>query len=175
MREMEEVNVMRMMRRLNHQGMHTAEYAICFGLVVAAVVGMQTYVKRAIQARVKASTDIINTVTSGPSRTIIKVDSIPLGMASLEQFEPYYQDSKQTSDRASLFTEKHDKGEALDAQFGAHPRAFAARAPAGHILLWSVMHSQRTGPVLGHHPLGRGLPVLAAEVVVQGVKPLMRK
>lgn len=31
----------------------TAEYAILIGLVIAAVVGMQTYVKRGLQARVR--------------------------------------------------------------------------------------------------------------------------
>ncbi len=35
----------------------TAEYAVLLGLVIAAVIGMQTYVKRGWQARVKVETD----------------------------------------------------------------------------------------------------------------------
>jgi Flp pilus assembly pilin Flp len=41
----------------NKKAQSTAEYAILIGLVVAAVVGMQTYVKRGIQGRVKDAGD----------------------------------------------------------------------------------------------------------------------
>ena len=44
-------------RRLNKRGQSTAEYAILIVLVVAAVLAMQTYVKRALQARIQQETD----------------------------------------------------------------------------------------------------------------------
>ncbi|UCB56774.1 MAG: hypothetical protein JSV30_06170 [Candidatus Omnitrophota bacterium] len=45
------------MRRLNKKGQSTAEYAIVIGLIIGAVIGMQTYVKRGVQARVKDAVD----------------------------------------------------------------------------------------------------------------------
>jgi len=41
---------------LNKKGQNTAEYAILIALVVAAAVGMQTYVKRGVQARMRDET-----------------------------------------------------------------------------------------------------------------------
>jgi len=41
----------------NKKAQSTAEYAILIGLVIAAVVGMQTYVKRGIQGRYKDASD----------------------------------------------------------------------------------------------------------------------
>ncbi len=42
---------------LNKKGQNTAEYAILIALVVAAVVAMQTYVKRSMQAGIKFAVD----------------------------------------------------------------------------------------------------------------------
>ncbi len=41
---------------LNKKGQNTAEYAILIALVIAAAVGMQTYVKRGVQARMRDET-----------------------------------------------------------------------------------------------------------------------
>jgi len=54
----------------------TAEYAILIGLVVAALVAMQIYVKRGLQGRMKGATDYLATQTTD------------LGAAG--QYEPYY-------------------------------------------------------------------------------------
>jgi hypothetical protein len=45
------------MLRRSKKAQSTAEYAIVIGLVIAAVVGMQVYVKRGIQAKVKDASD----------------------------------------------------------------------------------------------------------------------
>lgn len=45
------------MLRLLRKGQSTAEYAIVIGLVIAAAVAMQVYVKRGIQAKMKQATD----------------------------------------------------------------------------------------------------------------------
>ncbi len=66
-----------MLRRLR-KGQSTAEYAIVIGLVIAAAVGMQVYVKRSIQGKMKDATGITQTDTSG---TVIGLTA---------QFEPQY-------------------------------------------------------------------------------------
>jgi len=45
------------MLRQSRKGQSTAEYAIVIGLVIAAAVAMQVYVKRGIQAKVKGAVD----------------------------------------------------------------------------------------------------------------------
>lgn len=54
----------------------TAEYAILIGLVVAALVAMQIYVKRGLQGRMKGATDYLATQTTDIGAT--------------GQYEPYY-------------------------------------------------------------------------------------
>ena len=41
----------------NKKGQNIAEYAILIALVIAAAIGIQTYVKRGLQARMKADSD----------------------------------------------------------------------------------------------------------------------
>lgn len=98
-------------RRTRERGMHTAEYAICFGLAIAAAVGMQTFVKRAIQARMKAGTDVIGKVVqANPLSVDVGLEGsqpIPIPIEAMEQYEPYYNDSSQTVDRSSTITETH--------------------------------------------------------------------
>ena len=61
---------------LNRKGQNTAEYALLISLVVAAIIAMQTYAQRALQARIRdASLYMVN----GTS---------PLG--TTDQYEPYY-------------------------------------------------------------------------------------
>ena len=60
----------------------TAEYAILIGLVIAAAVAMQVYVKRGIQARVHDASKLL--VTQTPE----------LDTAENLQYEPYYLSSE---------------------------------------------------------------------------------
>jgi hypothetical protein len=54
-----------MLRRLrNRKAQNTAEYAILIALVIAAAIGMQTYVKRGVQARVKDSANDFTAVSN---------------------------------------------------------------------------------------------------------------
>lgn len=46
-----------MLRRIR-KGQSTMEYAIVIGLVIAAAVGMQIYVKRGLQGKIRDATDI---------------------------------------------------------------------------------------------------------------------
>ncbi|MDP8259862.1 MAG: hypothetical protein P9L96_02510 [Candidatus Gygaella obscura] len=74
----------------NKKGQSTAEYAILIGLVIAAAIGMQTYVKRGMQAKLRAQ--VINTVG-----TIIDVEN-PATLSDADvQFEPQGKIAKSTS------------------------------------------------------------------------------
>ena len=70
-----------MLRRLR-KGQSTAEYAIVIGLVIAAAVAMQVYVKRSIQGKMKDAADY-----NDPSSTAI-------GIGDTGQFEPEYSSTK---------------------------------------------------------------------------------
>lgn len=74
------------MLKLKRRGQSTAEYAIVIGLVIAAAVAMQIYVKRGIQAKVKAATDY----TDSSATSVV---------GTVKQYEPYYQTSDLTSTR----------------------------------------------------------------------------
>ncbi|MFA6358485.1 MAG: hypothetical protein WCY09_07510 [Candidatus Omnitrophota bacterium] len=64
-----------MLRRLR-KGQSTAEYAIVIGLVIAAAVAMQVYVKRGIQGKMKDATDY-----NDPAASMLGVTT---------QYEPNY-------------------------------------------------------------------------------------
>jgi len=67
----------------NNKGQNTAEYAILIGLVVAAAIAMQTYVKRGVQGRFADEVDDMAAQTSE--------------LGTTKQYEPYYLDSSYTS------------------------------------------------------------------------------
>ena len=75
------------MLKLMRKGQSTAEYAIVIGLVIAAAVAMQVYVKRGIQAKVKGASDYADTDATGK-----------FGQGgAVVQYEPYYQQSNMTA------------------------------------------------------------------------------
>lgn len=63
------------MLRRKSLGQSTAEYAIVIGLVIAAAVAMQVYVKRGIQGKMKDATDFNDPAAS---------------MLTTKQYEPNY-------------------------------------------------------------------------------------
>ncbi len=67
-----------MFRKLvkNKKAQNTAEYALLIALVVAAVIAMQTYAQRTLQARIRGASDYLVGQTTA------------LGTTS--QYEPYY-------------------------------------------------------------------------------------
>ena len=64
----------------NTRGQSVAEYAILVGVVIAAIIGMQLYVKRGLQAKSKAVVDDF-ALAGGKGAS---------GIASKQQYEPYY-------------------------------------------------------------------------------------
>ena len=63
-------------RIFNQKGQNTAEYALLISLVVAAIIAMQTYAQRALQARIRDASIYMRDGTN------------PLG--NTLQYEPYY-------------------------------------------------------------------------------------
>jgi uncharacterized protein (UPF0333 family) len=60
----------------NKKAQQTAEYALLISLVVAAVIAMQTYAQRTIQARIRDAAGYLSAQTSQ--------------LGSSNQYEPYY-------------------------------------------------------------------------------------
>lgn len=79
------------MRFLNKKAQSTAEYVIVLGLIVAAVMAMQTYVKRGLQGRIR---DAVNFVDSGNQTAGVVA-------FSGAQYEPYYLSSDFNTNRTS--------------------------------------------------------------------------
>lgn len=80
---------------LNKRAQSTAEYVIVLGLIIGAVVAMQTYVKRGFQARIKDAVDF----TDQGKQTGDVVEF------SGGQYEPYYLGSNFDSTHESEQTE----------------------------------------------------------------------
>ncbi|MFA4854748.1 MAG: hypothetical protein WC616_05315 [Candidatus Omnitrophota bacterium] len=90
-----------MLRRRKAQS--TAEYVIVLGLIVAAVIAMQTYVKRGFQGRVKDAVDYVDQGGSGASAVNF----------ATKQYEPYYLQSTFSNERSSEDTEALAEGGAV--------------------------------------------------------------
>ncbi len=80
------------------RGQSTAEYAILIGVVIGALVAMQTYVKRGAQGRIKA---VVDSYTAG------SVGSGQIAVTNTRtQYEPYYLESNFNVGRSSETTEQ---------------------------------------------------------------------
>lgn len=89
-----------MFKNLNKKAQSTAEYVIVLGLIVAAVIAMQTYVKRGMQGKIKDATDY-NDPAAG---TVFKT----------KQYEPTYVSSNFNDERTSEETAQGTYGDAAD-------------------------------------------------------------
>lgn len=81
----------------NRKGQSTVEYAIVVGVVVAALVAMQTYLKRGMQARYHDGIQFLATETN------ITASDGSTYLGGETQYEPYY--------LASSYTSASDKNE----------------------------------------------------------------
>ncbi len=95
-------DTMRILRK--RRGQSTAEYAIVIALVLGAVIGMQTYVRRGLQGRVQdASNSHLPNTKSGASGlgtglgTPIATFGDQYSQFKRGQFEPYYASSTSES------------------------------------------------------------------------------
>ena len=88
------------MTMLRRKGQSTAEYAIMISVVVAAVVGMQLYLKRGLQGKEKDVTDHIGTKLA---------EKVP-GLTATAQYEPYYAQSDYTVTQNAASTQAYKAG-----------------------------------------------------------------
>ncbi|MGA2775798.1 MAG: hypothetical protein ABSE81_07060 [Candidatus Omnitrophota bacterium] len=88
------------MLKLMRRGQSTAEYAIVIGLVIAAAVAMQVYVKRGLQGKIKVATDY----TDSDAASVV---------GNAGQYEPYYQSSDMTGTHTTSLTENTATGGAV--------------------------------------------------------------
>jgi hypothetical protein len=89
------------MLRRKKIGQSTAEYAIVIGLVIAAAVAMQVYVKRGIQAKVKGA-----------------VDYKPGAMFTTNQYEPFDSTSDMNATRTSQVVSETTEGGIVERRMG---------------------------------------------------------
>ena len=87
-----------MFRKLHKKknGQNTAEYAILISMVVAAVIAMQTYVQRTLQAKIRDGAQFL--ASSTPT------------MGNSVQYEPYYLETSFNVTRDSAQTVRLDNG-----------------------------------------------------------------
>ncbi len=85
----------------NQKGQSTAEYAIVIGLIIAATVAMQSYVKRGLQGRVKEAVEHVGAAGDVGGTTLT---------FSGKQFEPTYVGSDFTAIRSHTATETVSTG-----------------------------------------------------------------
>ena len=71
----------------NKKGQNTAEYALLISLVVAAIIAMQTYAQRTLQARIRDASLYLTTQTTQ--------------LGTTQQYEPYYLETQYTITRDS--------------------------------------------------------------------------
>jgi uncharacterized protein (UPF0333 family) len=90
-----------MLRWLNSKkGQNTAEYAILIGVIVAAAIAMQIYVRRGMQARVKDAVDYSMTGANNEMGNFF----------TQKQYEPYYLQTNYTTTQASVASESLQQG-----------------------------------------------------------------
>ena len=76
----------------NRKGQNTAEYALLISLVVAAIIAMQTYAQRALQARIRDASLYMKNATNALGNT--------------EQYEPYYLQTNYDVTRSTVTKEQ---------------------------------------------------------------------
>lgn len=89
-----------MIRLLNKRGQNTAEYAILIGVIVAAAIAMQIYVRRGMQARIKDAVDYSK--------------DNPQTVFNTSQYEPYYTDQSMDTTSYSESTQGIKRGGGID-------------------------------------------------------------
>jgi uncharacterized protein (UPF0333 family) len=95
--------------RKNKKAQQTAEYALLISLVVAAVIAMQTYAQRSIQAKIRDAAVYLTDKTST--------------IGNSTQYEPYYLKSDYDVTRDETTTEILDAGNVRSDELSNRSRA----------------------------------------------------
>lgn len=90
-----------MFRKLNaRRGQNTAEYAILIGVIVAAAIAMQIYIRRGMQARIKDAVDFTRTADDDAGGNIF----------TNSQYEPYYMSTDMTTTQTGSTSQQLQTG-----------------------------------------------------------------
>ncbi len=90
------------LRSRSKKGQNTAEYAILIGVIVAAAIAMQVYIRRGVQARIKDAVDFTATADDDMGGNVFSGNL---------QYEPYYdQGSTYTTTSTAQVTEELQLG-----------------------------------------------------------------
>ena len=90
------------------------EYAILLSVAIAAFAGMQVYVKRGLQARLKSGTDAATGAAAGKTITVdggTTTGDYSVQYKNIGQYEPYYLEQKGESYQESVKQEHMGGGE----------------------------------------------------------------
>ncbi|MDD5019654.1 MAG: hypothetical protein PHH75_00700 [Candidatus Omnitrophica bacterium] len=91
-----------MFRWLNSKrGQNTAEYAILIGVIVAAAIAMQIYIRRGMQARIKDAVDFTRTADDDAGNAFF---------GNLGQYEPYYYQTNFETSQSGQVSEQIQEG-----------------------------------------------------------------
>lgn len=101
-----------MFKKLNKRAQSTAEYVIILGLVVGAVVAMQSYIKRGMQGRIRDAVDFADQGEQAQHDGATMPDAVVDFTG--DQYEPYYLESNFNSNRNSTVAEELLDGSAVD-------------------------------------------------------------
>jgi hypothetical protein len=95
--------------RIGKRGQSIAEYAVLLGLVVTALVTIQVYARRGIQARVRSGTDALTNIAATISST--GDASLTTNFVSRSQYEPYYTEASNETYQEQVTQEHLGSGE----------------------------------------------------------------
>ena len=87
----------------SRKGQNTAEYAILIGVVVAAAIAMQIYIRRGMQARVKDAVDFTRTADDDAGGNLFQQS----------QYEPYYMNTNFDTTQQGQTSEQLEVGGGL--------------------------------------------------------------
>jgi len=95
------------MTKFKRKAQSVTEYAILLGVAIAVFAGMQLYVKRGLNARIKQATD--SATTAGGDLTL-SVGGYHMNLTTQKQYEPYYTESQSKTYQESVEREQLKDG-----------------------------------------------------------------
>jgi hypothetical protein len=98
---------------IRRKSQSVTEYAILLGLAIAAFAGMQLYVKRSLNARIKKAADVATGAAAGESINITGANGQTMNVTfgTQSQYEPYYTDSKRETYSEDVSREQVQNGQ----------------------------------------------------------------
>lgn len=97
-----------MLYKKNKKAQSVTEYAILLGVAIAVFAGMQLYVKRGLNARIKQATD--SATGAGANIGAISIGGYNMTIGTQKQYEPYYTESQSNTYSENVERERLQDG-----------------------------------------------------------------